>query len=382
MLGYDWARSQGGSMMQKPSNHILIRHGVLTIVLLALGLFAARFLLWRGPASQAASVPTKDPLALAIQQTLLVTATSQVSLTPTASETPLPSETPEPSTTPTDTPEPSPTASATPTLIDTPWATSTPIHIVLPSPAPSATPLAELHSDGRGHTLRVPILMYHYVSTPPEGSNAIRQDLSVPPHRFEEHLFYLHEAGYTSISLDDLCQSLQTGQALPEKPIVITFDDGYRDIYTQAFPLLRKYGFTATVFLITDVIDQRHPEYLTWDQVTEMDTAGMRMEAHSRTHPDLRGRSTEYLIGQLAGAKEAIEAHTQRPVRFFCYPAGKYDEQVIQVLRSAHYWGAVTTNFGAEHHAERMFEMPRIRVRGHHSVVDLATVIALGMRAP
>lgn len=367
--------------MQQLSNRITVRHGVLTIMLLAFGLVAARFTLGRGPVSQAAAVPTKDPSTLTLQQALLVMVTSQASETPAASKTPRPSATPE-LITPTVTLEPTDIASATPTLTDSPWATSTPLHVVWPSPTPSATRLAELLKEGSEHTLRVPILMYHYVSTPPEGANAIRDDLSVPPHRFEQHMFYLREAGYTSISLDDLCQALQTGQALPGKPIVITFDDGYRDIYTYAFPLLQKYGFGATVFLITDVIDQEHPDYLTWAQVTEMDRAGMHMEAHSRSHPDLRGRSAEYLVGQIAGAKDAIEAHTHRPVHFFCYPAGKYDEQVIQVLRATHYWGAVTTNFGAEHHADRIFEMPRIRVRGHHSVADLASVIALGMRSP
>ena len=203
----------------------------------------------------------------------------------------------------------------------------------------------------------------------------MRRGLSVPPERFEEHLRYLREAGYEAISLRDLALALQMGQPLPERPIIITFDDGYRDNYENAFPLLQAYGFTATFFLITDLIDDGNEAYLTWDQVIAMHQAGMAMEAHGRTHPDLRGRDVDYLVWQVLGAKEAIEARTGEPVRFFCYPSGKYDDQVIRVLHSAHYWGAVTVNAGVEHSSERMFELSRVRVPGDLTAAGLAATL-------
>lgn len=223
--------------------------------------------------------------------------------------------------------------------------------------------------------------MYHYLSAPPPGADAIRRDLSVPPERFEEHLRYLREAGYESVSLHDLSLALQIGHPLPEKPIVITFDDGYRDAYTQAFPLLLRHGFRATFFLVTGFIDQERPEHLTWLQVITMTAAGMEMEAHGHTHPDLRNRSVDYLVWQLLGARQAIEARTLKPVRFFCYPSGKYDDLVIKVLHSAHYWGAVTLNEGVTQRSDRMFELERVRIHGYYGAEELAKVLECYMKA-
>lgn len=217
--------------------------------------------------------------------------------------------------------------------------------------------------------------MYHYISAPPLRADAIRLDLSVPPERFEAHLRYLQDQGYTTVALHDLALALQIGHPLPKKPLILTLDDGYRDNYVNAFPLLLKYGFSGTFFLVTAYIDQGHPQYVTWDQVVEMDAGGMEMGAHGHTHVDLRGRSVDYLVWQILGAKEAIEARTEKPVRFFCYPSGKYDHVAIKVLRSANYWGALTVSEGAEHWSDRMFTLERIRVHGHYEVSDLACAI-------
>jgi peptidoglycan/xylan/chitin deacetylase (PgdA/CDA1 family) len=254
--------------------------------------------------------------------------------------------------------------------------TATPPPRRTPTPEPLPTP------DGVVRRLRVPILMYHYLSAPPPDADALRRGLSVSPEQFEEHLRYLKQAGYETISLHDLALALQIGHPLPERPIIITFDDGYRDNYEQAFPLLMAYGFTATFFLITGFIDAGKEAYVTWDQVIEMHEAGMEMEAHGHTHPDLRGRDVDYLVWQVLGAKEAIEARTGVPVRFFSYPAGKYDELVIRVLHSAHYWGAVTVNPGVEHTSDRMFELSRVRVPGGLTAAGLAATLDAYMNAP
>ena len=219
------------------------------------------------------------------------------------------------------------------------------------------------------------MLMYHYVSVPPVDADAIRTDLSTPPDVFEAHLQFLRDESYTSISLHDLALALQTGYPLPPKPIVLTFDDGYRDHYANAFPLLVKYGYQGTFFLVTAYIDERRPEYVSWDEVVEMHRAGMEMEAHGYTHVDLRERSVEYLVWQMLGSKEAIEARIERPARFFCYPSGKYDQQAMQVAHSAGYWGAVTVNQGIVHRSDMMFEIERIRAHGSYSAKDLASAL-------
>ena len=94
---------------------------------------------------------------------------------------------------------------------------------------PTATPLPLPTPDGVLRTLRVPILMYHYISVSPPGADAVRRDLSVSPEALEAHLRYLQQEGYTAITLRDLSMALQCGYPLPPKPIVLTFDDGYRD---------------------------------------------------------------------------------------------------------------------------------------------------------
>jgi peptidoglycan/xylan/chitin deacetylase (PgdA/CDA1 family) len=210
----------------------------------------------------------------------------------------------------------------------------------------------------------VPILMYHYVSELPPDADRYRLDLTVLPKDFEAQLQYLADAGYDTITLTDLYLHLTQGYPLPERPIILTFDDGYRDAYEVVFPRLLDYGFTATFFVLATPAHFEWEDYITWDQMSEMSQAGMEIQAHGRDHVDLRGASYEYLVYQVLGIQEAIAYHVGQPSRFFCYPSGRYDDDVIAVLESAGYWGAVTTEWGITHTREDMFLMPRIRVRG------------------
>lgn len=229
--------------------------------------------------------------------------------------------------------------------------------------------------DGVSREANVPILMYHYISEPPPDADEIRKGLSIPPATFEAHLQYLKNNGYRTISLHQLLLHLTRGEPLPEKPIILTFDDGYRDSFENAFPLLQKYGFTGTFFLITNFIDEGRPAYLTWDQVKQMAAAGNEIGAHSRDHPDLRGKDTDFLVWQILGSKEAIQNGAGLTPRFFSYPSGKYDENVIAILASAHYWGAVTVKQGVHQSSDTPFELQRIRVHGYYGVGELDWVL-------
>src|SRR5262245_20632003 len=101
-------------------------------------------------------------------------------------------------------------------------------------------------------SLHVPILMYHYISANPRApADPLRTRLSVPPAQFAQQLAYLHRAGYTTITLDDLVDALHLHATLPSKPVILTFDDGYQDFYTNAYPLLRRYRDKATIYIIT-----------------------------------------------------------------------------------------------------------------------------------
>ena len=297
------------------------------------------------PATQDRNVAQQTPVA-AVVATPTTTAKPN---TPAAEVTYAPTFTPSPTRTPTSTA----TSSDTPTITNTPLPTHTPTSTTTPTPEPTPT--------GAGNTLQVPILMYHYLSDPPRNANAIRRDLSVGPDNFEAQLAYLRQAGYETISMNQLSYALSQQAALPEKPLIITFDDGYRDNYENAFPLLRKYGYTATFFVFTQPIDTYNVDYLTWEMIIEMHQAGMEFGSHSYRHPDLRDRDVDFLVFEIVGSREAIEERIGEPVRFFAYPAGQYDGLTIEVLHSANFWGAVTTQFGANQTYQDRFEMTRIR---------------------
>jgi peptidoglycan/xylan/chitin deacetylase (PgdA/CDA1 family) len=216
----------------------------------------------------------------------------------------------------------------------------------------------------------VPILMYHYVSELPPDADAYRRDLTVSPDAFEAQLQYLDEAGYHPITLTDLYLYLTEGYPLPEKPIVLTFDDGYRDAYEVVFPRLLDHGFPGTFFVLATPAHFESKAYLTWAQMKEMSQAGMAIEAHGRDHVDLRNRSWDFLVYQILGIREAIEYHTGRMPRFFCYPSGQRDANVIKALESTGYWAAVTTEWGQTYTRENLFEMPRLRVHGGGTLED------------
>lgn len=286
---------------------------------------------------------------------------------------------------PTLTPEPTDGLSRPPTIPPTTTATSTPAPTATPSatptasatPTPTATATRGVTPDGTRRTAKVPILMYHYISEPPADADIYRKDLSVSPARFESHLSLLKERGYHTVTLDDLLSFLANGTPLPEKPVILTFDDGYTDNYTYAYPLLRKYDVVGHFFIISDFANQARPGYMTWPQIEEMASGGQRIGSHSRDHPDLKGKAVDYLVWQALGGLEAIQAHTGSHPRWISYPAGSYDDQVIAVYKSAHYWGGLSTEQGATHTLDRLFALKRVRVRGTHTADDLAALLQL-----
>lgn len=241
------------------------------------------------------------------------------------------------------------------------------------SPSPTALPTP----DGVSRQARVPILMYHYLSAPPANADRYRRDLSVSPPLFAQHLAYLKAQDYQTISLYDLLDHLARGRPLPAKPIILTFDDGYRDNYQNAFPLLKRYGFKATFFVVAEMMGfTGDPSYMTWSQLRAMAKAGMSIECHGRTHVDLTQVDYDHLVWQVLGCKEMIEQELGRRPRFVAYPTGGYNDQVIALFASDNYWGGVTTVQDTLQESDKPFELKRLRVRGVTSVQELAELLA------
>jgi peptidoglycan/xylan/chitin deacetylase (PgdA/CDA1 family) len=306
-------------------------------------------------------------------QEVETTALAQVSPTHTKmAATPTLADTATPTNTPTNTPTPTPTNTATavpPTITPNPDWTATPTIPPPPLPTPQG---------GYSWTLKVPILMYHYISIPPEDADVYRVDLSVEPDTFLEQMTYLAENGYTTIDLYDLSRAITNKQELPEKPVILTFDDGYLDNYHNAFPILQAFGFKGTFFIVTEFIDMGREGYLTWEMVTEMAAAGNRFEPHSRTHPDLTGQEKEILIWQTLGPQETIAHHVGYTPRYFGYPSGRYDATVIGVLQALDFWGAVTTVGGKWHGFDDRYEWSRLRIRHNTPLVEFIDLVDPG----
>ncbi len=225
--------------------------------------------------------------------------------------------------------------------------------------------------------------MYHYISIPPADADAYRRELSLFPDMFQQQLDFLQEQGYTTIHLQDLISYLQRGAPpLPEKPIILTFDDGYLDNYENAFPALQERGMTGTFFIITDFADMAatdpdYARYATWDKLQEMDAGGMEIGSHSRNHPDLKGQDTDFLVWQALGSSQTIEANLGKKPRVLAYPFGSYDQKVIDVFHSAGFWGAVTTQpAGVEQDNQHLFELKRLRISRETGVPELAAILA------
>ncbi len=266
---------------------------------------------------------------------------------------------------------PYPTASPFPTFTPTaiPAFTATPAPEPPPPPPPPvenppSTGFPALVSDGTGRTVQVPILMYHYISVPPANADSIRRGLSVGPDVFRAHLVTLREQGFTSITLTDLAYAIDMGTPLPPKPIVITFDDGYRDNYTNAYPILKEEGFVGTFFVFTKPVEERNNDYVTWEMVKEMQEGGMEIGSHTLTHADLPGKSEARIQRELQESRRILEEKLGIEVRTLAYPYGEYDSGVAHLARQAGYWIAVTTEGGTIHGQNNIMTLERVRVTG------------------
>lgn len=337
---------------------------IVFIVLFVIGVTLGNTNLDNEGATQTAALPT------------LAEVIAQITNTPADTDTPSPSpthtSTPTDTSTPTITPSPTETPTNTPTF--TPSATPTdgpsPTPTDTPKPPPLPTPF-----ENYSWTLKVPILMYHYVSVPPQDADEYRIDLSVTPDNFRAQMAYLVENGYNTIDFYDLSLAIVNKRELPPNPVILTLDDAYRDNYENAFPILKEFGLKATIFVPTQFIDSGNPNYLTWDMVTEMAAYGIRFESHSKTHPDLTNRERDFLIWEILGSQETLAAHLGYTPRYFAYPGGRYDQAVIDILAELDFWAAVTTAGGKWHGFNDRYEWTRMRVRNSYTLAEFADLV-------
>jgi len=240
--------------------------------------------------------------------------------------------------------------------------------------------IQSISADGTLRRINVPVLMYHYVSPLPPQSDSIRENLTISPDTFRAHIEFLKSDGYEAISLYEINYALKYGTPLPEKPIILTFDDSYTDHYEYVFPILKEYGYIGTFFVITGYSDNNNPNHLTWEQVEEMSDAGMNMESHTKTHYTLINRDNDFLVWEIIGSIESLESHTGKRPLTFSYPVGKYDEDTLRMLESTTTIQAVTTEYGAYHTLHDALLSPRLRISGNMGVSGLKNLLDTALK--
>lgn len=171
----------------------------------------------------------------------------------------------------------------------------------------------------------IPVLMYHSIQ--PKG----KSNLVIDPAEFDKQMRWLKNNGYESITMRELSNLLATGRSQVSRPFVITFDDSYEDVFKQAYPILRRYDFKATVFLVTKTINT--PNHLRTSQMNAMKSANFDFQSHTEHHVDLRTLSYEAQVRELARSKLIIENLNHEPFIAVSYPAGKYNSMTLKAVR-------------------------------------------------
>lgn len=218
--------------------------------------------------------------------------------------------------------------------------------------------------------LRVPILMYHYIANNPKPQDVQRNALSVAPDKFEAQMNYLAQNGYTPITLDTLYGIFNKQVTSPQKPVVLTFDDGYIDFYTTVYPLLRRFNFHAVSFIPTGLIGGGY--YMNWNQVKEIQNSGLvAFEDHTITHANLASLSYSAALKEMLDSKNVLYSHTGYPINFIAYPYGTSNASVQNAAKAAGFVGGLGTWFGKA--GGPGMNMPRIRVSGFWSLKEFAS---------
>lgn len=224
----------------------------------------------------------------------------------------------------------------------------------------------------------VPILMYHRINVASPGAPAITRRLTVHPADFACQMRWLRRRGYQTVTQRELFDALMHGRSLGRRPIMITFDDGYRDVFYKATPVLTKLGMQGTAYVISDRVVNGDRTFLSPGLLRALEHRGVEIGSHSVSHSDLTQLSDRELLAELMGSRRSLERWLRHPVQWLAYPFGAYDGRVERLARRAGYVLAVTTEEGTIQSAGRPLALQRLRVLDSTGVGGLAKLLGDG----
>jgi peptidoglycan/xylan/chitin deacetylase (PgdA/CDA1 family) len=237
---------------------------------------------------------------------------------------------------------------------------------------------------------QVPILMYHWFREEGAASRSLAPQLEIAPGLFGLQMQYLRRRGYRTVSLDQ-AMAPPPRRRLPEKPIVITFDDGTLDFWQHARPVLEQHGFTATVFVVTgrvgatsdwdlDLGEAERP-LMNWDQIEALHQAGFEIGSHTESHRPLTGLSDDEVREELTHSREALFTKLGVAPSFLAYPRGFYEARHKRLVRESGYWGACAVVLGwRDLRRSDDYELKRMTIKGTESMLRFRLRLALSRR--
>jgi peptidoglycan/xylan/chitin deacetylase (PgdA/CDA1 family) len=254
------------------------------------------------------------------------------------------------------------------TVTPTTTATSVPSPTPVPptfTPSPTSTPTWAYNQPGQ---VIAPILLYHHV----DGENTdSRYRVSIP--NFRDQMAALHDHGYTAITISMLIEALIQGRDLPEKPIVITFDDGHMSVYEHAFPIMSEFGFTGVFYIVANRINNL-TDFVNLEQMTEMVNAGWEIGSHGYTHQDITKNhaSAAYEIGQ---SRLDLQSALDIPINTFAYPYGEVNPFVAQKVNDYGYRAGMGLGTSITHTYNNLFYLSRIEIQGDYALEQFIKIV-------
>jgi peptidoglycan/xylan/chitin deacetylase (PgdA/CDA1 family) len=222
--------------------------------------------------------------------------------------------------------------------------------------------------------------MYHFIRVNPVPSDRMGFNLSVTPDDFRQQMDWLASQGVHTVSIGDVMDALESGRPLPPRAVVLTFDDGFADFYSQAMPVMLAHGFTGTTYVVPGFLGQ--PNYMTSLEVQQAVWLGMVVGAHTMHHIDLTRASGDQAWAEISGSRQQLNQLTGQPVTDFAYPSGKFNGGVADLVQRAGFRSATTTMSGSFHNLGKRLALERVRVSGGETLAQFAASLSLDPLPP